>query len=57
MSSDSLWFMNEAIRHRVETHCIMPRQMLPMNSLDIADKSVLVGGDNEAFYIIYNALL
>ena len=54
---DSPWFGNEALKNKVETHSLMPTQSLPVNSIDVMGSTVLVGGDNEAFYIFYNVLL
>ncbi len=56
-ATSSLWFCNEAVKHRVETNSLMPPQALSVNSLDVCGRSVIIGGDNEAFYIFNNVFL
>jgi hypothetical protein len=54
------WFANEATKHRVETSELLPSQKLPVNSLDVAGQAgrdLLVGGDNEAVYVISDVFL
>ena len=53
----SSWYLNEAIKHRVATNALMPKQMLPLNSLDVIGRSLVVAGDNESFYLLRNLLL
>lgn len=51
-----LWFNNDAVKHRVETGSLMARQSLPINSLDSLGSALLVGGDNEAVYLLSNVI-
>ena len=50
------WLNSEAVKNRVETQSLMSRQPLPVNTIDVLGNSVLVGGDNEAIYLIPNVL-
>merc|ERR1719273_2232648 len=50
------WLNSEAVKNRVETHSLMARQPLPVNTIDALGNSLLVGGDNEAMYLIPNVL-
>lgn len=54
---ESCWFINEAVKHRLESISLMPRQSLPVNSLDVRGTVALVGADNEAFYLLHNLSL
>ena len=51
------WFNNEAVKHRVDTQALMPKQFLPINSLDALGSNVVIGGDNEAVYVLSNVIL
>ena len=50
------WMNSEAVKNRVETQSLMAHQNLPVNTLSVMGNAVLVGGDNEAIYIIPNIL-
>jgi len=50
------WLDYEAVKRKVETHSLVARQPLPVNSLDVAGASLVFGGDNEAFYVLNNVL-
>ena len=50
------WMNSEAVKNRVETQSLMPSQPLPVNTIDVLGNSILVGGDNEAIYLIPNVL-
>jgi len=52
----SPWLSYEAVKHRVETHSLVTRQPLPVNSLDVIGGNVVFGGDTEAFYILNNVI-
>ncbi len=56
-ASSSNWFANEAVKHRVETTALLPPQSLAVNTLDAAGRNLVVGGDNEAVYVIANIFL
>ena len=49
--SATTWYTNDAVKHRVQTKHLLPKQSLPLNSLDISGESLITGGDNEAFYL------
>ena len=50
------WLNSEAVKNRVEVSSLMAKQPLPLNTLDSIGNSVVFGGDNEAFYVIPDAL-
>ena len=50
------WLNSEAVKNRVETQSLMARQPLPVNTIDVLGNSILVGGDNEAMYLVPNVL-
>ena len=50
------WMNSEAVKNRVETQSLMTRQSLPVNTIDVLGNSILIGGDNEAIYLIPNVL-
>ena len=56
LSHVSAWLSYEAVKHRVETHSLVSRQPLPLNSLDVLGDSVVFGGDNEAFYVLHSVI-
>jgi len=47
---------SEAVKHKVETHSLVARQPLPVNSIDVVGHSVVFGGDNEAFFVLNNVI-
>jgi hypothetical protein len=53
-ASGCVWLNSDAVKHRVETSTVMSRQPLPINSIDSLGSSLLVGGDNEAIYLVEN---
>jgi len=55
-ATTSPWLNSEAVKHKVETHSLVTKQPLPVNSLDVLGTSVVFGGDNEAFYVLNNVL-
>lgn len=55
-SQVSPWLSYEAVKHRVETHSLVTRQPLPVNSLDVVGGSLVFGGDTEAFYVLHNVI-
>jgi len=57
LNTTSPWLSSEAVRHKVETNSLVSKQPLPINSVDVLGRSVLFGGDNEAFYILHNVLM
>lgn len=57
LNATSPWLSTEAVKHKVETHSLVTKQPLPVNSVDVLGQSVIFGGDNEAFYILNNILL
>jgi hypothetical protein len=42
---------------QVETNSLVSRQPLPINTLDVMGPSLIFGGDNEAFYVLYNIVM
>ena len=56
LSTGSAWLSYEAVKHRVETHSLVSKQPLPLNSLDVCGDSLVFGGDNEAFYVLHNVI-
>ena len=56
LNSTSPWLSSEAVKHKVETHSLVSKQPLPVNSLDVVGHSVVFGGDNEAFYVLHNVI-
>ena len=48
---------SEAVRHKVESHSLVTKQPLSLNSIDVRGHSMVFGGDNEAFYVLYNVLI
>ena len=56
LTNVSPWLSYEAVKHRVETHSLVTRQPLPVNSLDVVGGSVVFAGDSEAFYILHNVI-
>ena len=57
LSLSSPWLSSEAVKHKVETHSLVTKQPLPLNSIDVRGHSMVFGGDNEAFYVLHNMLL
>jgi len=56
LNTTSPWLSSEAVKHKVETHSLVAKQPLPVNTLDVAGHSVVFGGDNEAFYVLHNVI-
>eukprot|EP00092_Neocalanus_flemingeri_P041747 GFUD01045469.1.p1 GENE.GFUD01045469.1~~GFUD01045469.1.p1 ORF type:complete len:347 (-),score=138.07 GFUD01045469.1:130-1170(-) len=56
LNTTSPWLSSEAVKHKVETHSLVAKQPLPVNSLDVVGHSVVFGGDNEAFYVLHNVI-
>jgi len=56
LNTTSPWLSSEAVKHKVETHSLVAKQPLPVNSLDVVGHSVVFGGDNEAFYVLHNVV-
>lgn len=56
-TANSPWLSSQAVKHKVETHSLVTKQALPVNSLDVLGHSVVFGGDNEAFYVLNNIIL
>jgi len=56
LNTSSPWLSSEAVKHKVETHSLVARQHLPVNSIDVVGHSVVFGGDNEAFYVLHNVI-
>ena len=52
----SPWLSYEAVKHRVETHSLVSKQPLPVNTLDVVGGSVVFAGDSEAFYVLHNVI-
>jgi len=57
LNTTSPWLSTEAVKHKVETHSLVTKQHLPVNSVDVLGHSVVFGGDNEAFYVLNNVIL
>jgi len=57
LNTTSPWLSTEAVKHKVETHSLVTKQPLPVNSVDVLGHSVVFGGDNEAFYVLNNVIL
>jgi len=57
LNTSSPWLSTEAVKHKVETHSLVTKQPLPVNSVDVLGHSVIFGGDNEAFYVLNNIIL
>jgi len=55
-ATTSPWLNSEAVKNKVETHSLVTKQPLPVNSLDVVGSSVVFGGDNEAFYVLHKVL-
>merc|ERR1712112_19604 len=45
LNTSSPWLSSEAVKHKVETHSLVARQPLPVNSIDVVGHSVVFGGD------------
>jgi len=56
LDTASQWLNSEAVKNRVETQSMMAQQALPVNSIDVIGNTMLIGGDNEAMYLIPNIL-
>jgi len=56
LNTTSPWLSSEAVKHKVETHSLVAKQPLPVNTLDVVGHSVVFGGDNEAFYVLHNVI-
>jgi len=56
LNTSSPWLSSEAVKHKVETHSLVTKQPLPVNSIDVVGHSVVFGGDNEAFYVLHNVI-
>jgi len=56
LNTSSPWLSSEAVKHKVETHSLVARQPLPVNSIDVVGHSVVFGGDNEAFFVLNNVI-
>ena len=53
-SHTSPWLSCEAAKHRLEITNLLPENLMPVNSLDIAATTLLAGTDGEQIYTIKN---
>ncbi|KAI0237410.1 Nucleoporin Nup43 [Lamellibrachia satsuma] len=53
----SVWLASEAMKHRVETTDLLAGNLMPVNSIDIVNDTLLCGTDSEQIYTLRNLLI
>ncbi|KAK2178261.1 hypothetical protein NP493_550g00028 [Ridgeia piscesae] len=53
----NVWLASEAMKHRVETTDLLAGNMMPVNSIDIVNNTLLCGTDSEQIYTLRNLVI
>ena len=57
VDSSSGWLGSEAAKHRMQVTDVLPGSTMPVNTLDIQDKTLICGTDSEQIYTVCNLVV